>query len=143
MTDNVRDVFVKDLPSYNLMGMDITVKPASSFSFQDMTELGVIQDEAADLLKQATDEGALDENGDIDTTVAKYALAGLELNLKRIGIHIQHVLDLDELKQVPADEIRDLEDFLSSKDEEKEDLRAQKNDKRQQKRLMRQKSGRT
>jgi hypothetical protein len=137
-----RDVFVNELPVYELMGMNYHVKPASSFSFNDMVVLGRIQDEAGEMLQQAKDEGSVTEDGEIDTSVAKYAIAGLELNLKRIGIHLQDALTLEELKDIPSDEIRSLEDFLSSQDEEKEEKRKVDQDKRKQKKALRQrKSG--
>ena len=134
-----REVFVREYPLYELAGVEYEVKPSSAFSFNDMTELGKVQDEATELLEEARREDALNEDGDVDTTNSKYALRIIEINLKRLVIHLQNMVDVDYLKELGADEIRDFEDFLSNEDEVKEESRKQKQDQLKQKRLIRQK----
>ena len=138
MTETARDSFAgREYPVFNLAGTDYPVKPSSTFSFNDLSELGGIQDKATALLEEAREAGHLNEDGDIDTSNSTYALRIVEINLERLVIHLQHQVDVEYLKELGADEIQDFEDFLANEDDVRDESRKRNQDSMKSKKLIR------
>ena len=143
-----KEVFAAQRHTLKLAGRDVSVKLGTSFNFEEVAEMGSVQADMDELLEQAREEGAVDENGDVDMSNVKYSIKFLEGQLKILHMHVRDEdgFTWDEMKKIPADELNKLRYFLDVTEEDKademeaeRDKRAQERDKKQQQRLIKQK----
>ena len=139
MVTKTRDAFVPTRLKYTINEVEYEVKLTSSFNFNELTKLAEIEDDMQQILETAKEDGAVDEEGNLDMTRVKFALPFVNATLRVIQIHFQNAITLEELQALDADQIADTRDFLEEEQERIANEQAKKADQKEQKKLIEQK----
>ena len=139
MVTKTREAFVPTRLKYTINEVEYEIKLTSSFNFNELTKLAEIEDDMQQILDTAKEEGAVDEEGNLDMTRVKFALPFVNATLRVIQIHFQNAITLEELQALDADQIADVRDFLEEEQERIANEQAKKADQKEQKKLIEQK----
>ena len=139
MVTKTRDAFVPTRLKYTINDVEYEIKLTSSFNFNELTKLAEIEDDMQEILDTAKEEGAVDEEGELDMTRVKFALPFVNATLRVIQIHFQNAITLEELQVLDADQIADVRDFLEEEQEKIANEQAKRADQKEQKKLIEQK----
>ena len=136
MATKTREAFVPTRLKYSLNDVDHEIKLTSSFNFNELAKLAEIEDDMQVILDTAREEGAVDEEGELDMTRVKFALPFVEATLRVLEIHFQGTVTLEEFKELDADEIAEIRFLLEENQELVTNERAKEADQKAQKQLI-------
>ena len=134
-----KEVFTSPRHMLPIAGREVDVKLGSSFNFNEVAEMGSIQEEMDVVLEEAREAGAVNEDGEVDMTNVKYSIRFLEYQLRVLHMHIRDFFTWEEMKLLPANELEELRYFLDTMEQDRVDEIAERRDKKKQQRLISQK----
>ena len=136
MATKTREAFVPTRLKYTINETEYEIKLTSSFNFNELTKLAEIEDDMQAILDKAQEDGAVDEEGNLDMTRVKFAIPFVESTLRVIRIHFQEAITLEELQALDADQIADIREYLEEAQEEIAAEQEKKADQKAQRQLI-------
>lgn len=136
MATKTREAFVPTRLKYTINETEYEIKLTSSFNFNELSKLAEIEDDMQAILDEAQEDGAVDDEGNLDMTRVKFALPFVNSTLRVIQIHFQDAITLEELQALDADQIADIREYLEEAQEEIAAEQEKKADQKAQRQLI-------